>query len=171
MNKAIFLDRDGVINQYLENQYVKQFEEFKIIDGFKDFVEKHKKFFKLIVITNQAGINKKIVKHSFFIEVSLYLMENFSIEAVYFCPHREEENCNCRKPKNLLVKKAIERFNIDLSKSFFIGDSLSDFLCARSLDIKFILVLTGKTKREEVEKWNQKPFKVIQNLSQLNLIN
>ncbi|MFN4220384.1 MAG: D-glycero-alpha-D-manno-heptose-1,7-bisphosphate 7-phosphatase [bacterium] len=170
MNKAIFLDRDGVINEYLPNDYVKNSKEFKLINGFKEFIEKHKNFYKFIVITNQAGINKSLVKYSSFVKISLFLIKNFGIEAVYFCPHREEENCNCRKPKNLLLIKATKRFKIDIKNSYFIGDSYTDLLCAKSLNIKFILVLTGKTKRKDLEKWEEKPFLIVNNLTELNLI-
>lgn len=169
--KTIFLDRDGVINEYLEQDYVKNFLEFRITRGFQEFIQKHKNHYQFIIITNQAGINKGIVNLSFFIQLSKSLIQKFCIKAVYFCPHRQEENCLCRKPKNLLLKKAIERFSVDLENSYFIGDSYTDFECAESLGIKFILVLTGKTKLEEALTWQKKPFKIIEDLSGLNLIN
>lgn len=169
--KTIFLDRDGVINEYLEQDYVKNFGEFRIIRGFGEFWEKHKDHYQFIVITNQAGINKGIVDLSFFVRLSKFLIQKFSIKAIYFCPHRPEENCPCRKPKNLLLRKAIQRFSVNLENSYFIGDSYTDLECSESLGIKFILVLTGKTKLEEAQSWQKKPFKIVKNLSELNLIN
>ncbi|MCS6955012.1 MAG: HAD-IIIA family hydrolase [Candidatus Calescibacterium sp.] len=168
--KTIFLDRDGVINKYLNQDYVKCFGEFILESGFLEFWRLHKKYYKFIVITNQAGINKGIVSLSFFIDLSLFLIREFLIDAVYFCPHREEENCRCRKPKNLLLKKAIERFSVDIENSYFIGDSYTDLECAQSLGLSFILVLTGKSTMEDVKKWEKKPYKIVENLSELNLI-
>lgn len=167
--RCVFLDRDGVINKYLENDYVKNIHEFEVLESFVDFWEKHKKYYKFIVITNQSGINKGIVNYRFFVDLSMYLVNRFNLSALYFCPHKEEENCRCRKPKNWMLKKAIERFSVDVENSYFIGDSLVDFLCADSMKIKFILTLTGKTKKEDVEKWIKKPFKIVENLSSLML--
>lgn len=169
LRKIIFLDRDGVVNKYYPNDYIKSIEEFSILDSFLNFWEKHREKYDFIIITNQAGINKGIVKYKFFINISKYLIDRFNLKAVYFCPHKEEENCPCRKPKNLLLKKAIQRFQADVENSYFIGDSYTDMLCAHSMNIKFILVLTGKTKIEETQTWDQKPFKIVENLSQLNL--
>ncbi|MEN3014990.1 MAG: HAD-IIIA family hydrolase [bacterium] len=169
MKRAIFLDRDGVINKYLQNNYVRNWRDFSIIPDFENFWQRHREKYSFIVITNQSGINRKLVDYPFFIELCKYLMERYGIEAIYFCPHTPDEKCKCRKPQNLLLKKAIERFKVDVENSYFIGDGEEDFLCASSLNIKFILVLTGKTRLQELETWVQKPYMIVPNLSILDL--
>jgi D-glycero-D-manno-heptose 1,7-bisphosphate phosphatase len=171
LNKALFLDRDGVINEYIPNDYTKKLSElylfnyvFKVLKYFK------REGFKLIVITNQAGINKGIINYKDFVLICKYLMYYLDLDAIYFCPHKDEDNCQCRKPKNLLLKKAIQRFNIDPNLSYFIGDSYRDLLIAKSLNIKFVLVLSGQTKLNDINNWEYKPDYIIKNLKYLSKI-
>ncbi len=168
INKALFLDRDGVLNKYIPNNYTKNLNElfvfkyvFKILKYYKN------KGFKLIVITNQAGINKGIINYKDFILMSKYLIYYLRLDAIYFCPHTDEDNCLCRKPKNLLLKKAMEKFKIDPNLSYFIGDSYRDLLTAKSLNIKFVLVLSGQTRLEDINYWHYKPDYIIKNLKYL----
>ncbi len=171
VNRALFLDRDGVLNKYFPNNYTKNINELLVFNYVFEILKYYKrKGFKLIVITNQAGINKGIVNYKDFILMSKYLIYHLSLDAIYFCPHKEEDNCLCRKPKNLLLKKAIERFNIDPKLSYFIGDSYRDLLVAKSLDMKFILVLSGQTKIKDIDHWECKPDYIIKSLKYLKSI-
>jgi D-glycero-D-manno-heptose 1,7-bisphosphate phosphatase len=145
MKKAIFLDRDGVIN--LEKKdYVKSIKEFQIIDKVpKAIVELKKKGFLVIVITNQSAINRGRLTIKILNEIHNHLQEilkdnDTSIDDFYFCPHRPDENCLCRKPKPGLLLQAAKHHKIDLKNSFFIGDSQTDIEAAKDAGCKYILL-------------------------------
>ena len=149
MTKAIFLDRDGVINQERKD-YVKNIEEFIIFENVSDAISLIKNHnFLVILITNQSAVNRKLltIKNLDKIHEKLqnYLkIHNTSFDHVYFCPHMPNENCNCRKPKPGLIKKASQKYNIDLKNSWMIGDKEVDIKAANSAGISnTILVQTG----------------------------
>ena len=130
MNRAIFFDRDGVLNK--EVGYLHEIEKFFWIDGAKQAIKFcNEKNFLAIVITNQSGIARK-----FFTENDVKILHDFMqndlknfgahIDAFYFCPHITEDFCECRKPKPGMIFQAAKDFNIDLKKSFLIGDSQRD---------------------------------------------
>lgn len=131
MNKAIFLDRDGIINK--EIGYVYKPEDFVLTD---DIVESLKKFkeagFIFIVITNQSGIAKGLYKHEDVARVhdkmiSLFKAKGISFHAIYYCPHHPDaEPCICRKPDSGMIEKGLARFNIDPKRSYMIGDKERD---------------------------------------------
>ena len=147
MNKAIFLDRDGVINKRLEGDYVKTLEEFKILPGVKEAIKKfHDLGYLVIVVTNQQGIGKGLMT-----EEDLKIIHDFMcnelkyIDDIFYCPHLEG-TCNCRKPRPGMLLKAQEKWNIDFSKSWMIGDSDSDILCGKSVGCKTIKIGEDKNK-------------------------
>lgn len=145
MNKAVFLDRDGVINK--EIGFVFRVEDF-VLNG--DIIESLKKLqsagFIFIVVTNQSGIAKelytqedveKVHKHM----LSLLKENGITISEIYYCPHHSDvEPCICRKPGSGMLEKAIARFNIDVSKSFLIGDKERDIQAAEKAGVKGILI-------------------------------
>lgn len=145
MTKAIFLDRDGVINK--EIGYVYRVEDF-FLTG--DIIESLKKLqdagFIFIVVTNQSGIAKELYTHEDVELIHAYMLslmkENgISIAEIYFCPHHSDvEPCICRKPDSGMLEKAIARFNIDSSKSFMIGDKERDIQAAEKAGVKGILI-------------------------------
>jgi D-glycero-D-manno-heptose 1,7-bisphosphate phosphatase len=147
MNKAVFFDRDGVINNNKEHYYVYSTTMFKlnggVIDVLKYFFDKG---YFLIVISNQSGIDKGIYKksdvdvlHNFFDKI--LVNNNIEIKEYYFCPHHPDtSNCLCRKPKSILLEKAIARFDIDISNSMLIGDSDRDLEAAEKVGLKSIKV-------------------------------
>lgn len=132
-NKALFLDRDGVINK--EINYLFKIKKFQFNKGiFKVcnyFIEKG---FIIIVITNQAGIARGFYNESDFEKITLWMhnefrKRNIKIEKTYHCPHHPEftqQNCNCRKPQPGMIFQAKAEYNIDLKSSFLIGDKISD---------------------------------------------
>ena len=145
--KAIFLDRDGVINNPGDNYYVWKQKDFKIN---KHIYSRLKEYsiagYLLILISNQGGISKGVYKksdteklHSFFAEK---LSEhNIEFAEMYFCPHHSDiENCICRKPDSLLIEKAVAKFNISTGLSYFIGDSKRDIQAAEKAGIKGVLI-------------------------------
>ena len=134
--RAIFLDRDGVINKKRDD-YVKSINELEIFPFVASAIKKlNNANFKVIVITNQSAINRNIITHKKVEQIHLtiqnYLKKNQSfIDAFYYCPHRPDENCICRKPKPGLLIKAIQDFKIDPKESWMIGDSNSDLESGR----------------------------------------
>ncbi len=146
-NKAVFLDRDGVINSDIGHYYIYKLEDFTINKDVIDAVELlYKNDFLIIVISNQGGIDKKIytkketeLLHNYLIEI--FGKRNIKISEIYYCPHHSDiSSCICRKPDSLLLEKAIARFNIDPDKSYFIGDSERDILAAEKVNIKGIKI-------------------------------
>ena len=145
MNKAVFLDRDGVINK--EIGYVYRLEDFILTD---DIIPSLKKLqeagFIFIVVTNQSGIAKELYKHEDVAIIHTHMLsllkENgISIAEIYYCPHHSDvEPCICRKPDSGMLEKAIARFNIDVKKSFLIGDKERDIMAAEKAGVKGILI-------------------------------
>lgn len=155
MNKAVFLDRDGTINKEVNYLYRKEDFNFipKTIEAIKIF---HELGYKVIVITNQAGVARGYYKEQD-IEIlhryvdKLLIAENTYIDAYYYCPHHPEGSverykikCNCRKPNNGMIYHAVKDFNIDLRESIIIGDKEIDIQTGKSAGIgKCVLVRSG----------------------------
>lgn len=143
--KAIFLDRDGVINEERKD-YVKKISELKILKNVSESVRKLKdNGFLIIVITNQSAINRGIISQDTLKEIHQFLQEymeknNAALDAVYFCPHTPNENCQCRKPKPGMILQAANDFHIDLNQSWFLGNSQSDLIAANDVGCKGILI-------------------------------
>jgi D-glycero-D-manno-heptose 1,7-bisphosphate phosphatase len=141
MVKALFLDRDGVIN--IDYGYVYQIERFDFIDGIFDFV----KFFQdrnylIFIITNQSGIARGYYTENDFQIISQYLIDKFSeqnitINKIYHCPcHPDFSNeCLCRKPLPKMILDAQKEFNVDLEKSLLVGDKISDIQAGQNSGI------------------------------------
>lgn len=148
MNKAVFLDRDGVIN--VDYGYVHEIEHFKFIPGAKKALRKLSATdYKVIVITDQSGIGRGYYTEEDAKKVNNYMINELSkegatVSGIYYCPHAPEANCRCRKPKIFLLQKAKRDFNIDLSKSYFIGDKTKDIQTGINAGCKTIIVMTGK---------------------------
>jgi len=146
MKKVVFLDRDGVIN-FEPGDYTFKVDSFQIIEGLFDSLRILKKRgYQFIVITNQGGISKRLYNHNDVKLVHLYMKTCFdqakiNILDIYYCPHHAViENCICRKPNSLMIEKAIARYNVDKSKSYFIGDSRRDILAAEKAGVKGIQI-------------------------------
>ena len=153
MKKAIFLDRDGVIN--LEKKdYVKSIKEFQIIHNVpKAIATLKEKGSLVIVITNQSAINRKLLTIEVLNEIHNHLQKilknnNTSIDYFYFCPHRPDEKCKCRKPNPGMILKAAQEHDIDMNQSFMIGDSLTDIQAAEKAGCEGILLNQNQTLLE-----------------------
>jgi D-glycero-D-manno-heptose 1,7-bisphosphate phosphatase len=161
MNKAVFLDRDGVINH--DYAYVSKIEDFEFIDGVFDACQQFiKQGFMIIVVTNQSGIGRGYYSEQDFNVLTDWMKSEFNkhqipITEVYFCPHHPKnalpeylKECDCRKPMPGMLNQAIERFDIDVSKSIMVGDKISDLQAAQAAGIKTkILVKSGKAVTDE----------------------
>ncbi|HVA98830.1 MAG TPA: HAD family hydrolase [Bacteroidia bacterium] len=145
-NKAVFLDRDGVLNRE-KGDYIYTPEAFEILPEVSETLQfwQEKKYI-FIVITNQGGISKGIYGHREVNKLHEILInklseKNIFIHEIYYCPHHPDQTkCICRKPDSLLIEKAIARFDIDTSQSYFIGDKLRDIEAAEKAGVKGILI-------------------------------
>lgn len=147
MNKAVFLDRDGVINNEESNYYIHKTEDFFLNKGIIEALKKLKeKGFIFIVITNQGGISKSLYTHYDVCAVhqkmiSLFGEHNIHLTEIYYCPHHSSnENCLCRKPKSLNIEKAISRFHIDKKQSWFVGDRQTDMEAGKRAGLRTLKV-------------------------------
>ena len=147
MNKAIFLDRDGVINK--DNaDYTFRIADFEFTDGlFEALKVLQEKNYLLIVISNQAGIARNVYTHEDVEQLHNYMQKQLKgkgihLTEIYYCPHYTEMGkCICRKPDSLLLEKAIARFNINPLKSYFIGDRDRDIEAGNKVNVKGIKVV------------------------------
>ncbi|MCH6575508.1 MAG: HAD family hydrolase [Bacteroidetes bacterium] len=151
-NRAVFLDRDGTLNE--DPGYLGDPGKVKLLPFVGEVLTRLKNEFNyfLIVISNQSGIARGLITTEQVEQVNEKintLLKEFkvSIDKFYYCPFHPDfstaEECSCRKPSTEMVEKAVEEFDIDLSKSFFIGDSAADIECGMNAGIKTILVKTG----------------------------
>jgi histidinol-phosphate phosphatase family protein len=149
MNVAIFLDRDGVIIENRAN-YVRSWADVEFIPGALSALAKLKdSSYKIVIITNQAGIGHGIISRAAVEEINERLKHviqsmNGRIEKIYLCPHKPADGCNCRKPKPGMILDAAQDFNIDLKHSILIGDNLSDIQAGYAAGVgQAVLVRTG----------------------------
>ena len=150
MNKALFLDRDGVINK--EKNYLYKIEDFEFIDGvFETCKYFQNKGYLIVVITNQAGIARgKYTEEDFDIltnwMIKEFAIENIKISKVYHCPHHPDFSgeCECRKPKPKMIFNAQKELDIDLTKSILVGDKNSDIETGLNAGVEMnFLIQTG----------------------------
>ena len=162
---TLFLDRDGVINVKLEARYVRNSNEFEFMQGALVAISKLSKLFKrILIVTNQQGIGKGIMTaddlnllHSFMTSEIGKL--NGKIDKIYFCPHLDTENCNCRKPNPGMINQAIADFpEIDRQNSYLIGDSDSDIEAGNRMNLNTVKVDNEYT----LAKWTAELMSVIE---------
>jgi len=149
MAPAIFLDRDGTINKHVN--YLSDPNQFELnpfaIDGMKKMQAMG---YRLVIVTNQAGIGMGYFSKDDFYRVNLKMMTLVSaagihFDKIYFCPHSKSEKCPCRKPEIGLILRAQEELNIDLSHSYFVGDMESDIQAGFNARLKTILIRSPLT--------------------------
>lgn len=159
LQKIIFIDRDGVINVDLIGDYVKTWEEFRFEDGAVEGLKRiRQKGYKIIIISNQAGIGDKIFEESALWDIHKRMLEalghhGVEIFATHYCLHGKEEGCSCRKPETGLLEKAVRGIPFDRSKTYFIGDKASDIEAGKRFGVKTIFVRTGHGQFDE-KKFN-----------------
>lgn len=162
--RAVFLDRDGVIN--VDNGYVSQRDDFEFIDGVIDACKVLKeKGYLIVIITNQSGIARGYFSEEQFHTLTEWMDWSLAdrgvdLDGLYYCPHHAEKgvgeykiDCDCRKPKPGMLMNAIADLDIDPSQSILVGDKVSDIQAGLAAGIKTnYLVRTGKTITAEGEK-------------------
>lgn len=145
MKKAVFLDRDGVIN--VERGYTHRLEDFVILPDLIEVLQLlQKRGYLLIVISNQSGIAKGLYKQTDVEILHKFMVEEFTkngikLSEIYYCVHHPDvSKCICRKPDSLFVEKALARFDIDAKQSYFIGDKERDTEASEKAGVKGILI-------------------------------
>ena len=157
MKKALFLDRDGVIN--VDHGYVSRIEDFEFVDGILDFIKTAQaKGYLPIIVTNQSGIGRGYYKAEEFEILTEWMLEEMrragiviDRSQVFHCPHDPETGCDCRKPMPGMLLEAIGRFEIDLENSWMIGDKPSDIEAARRAGVGHTW-LTEKNRKIEMKE-------------------
>jgi len=165
MNKAIFFDRDGTLVD--DPGYVHKIEDFKLLPKTIEAL-KNLKDFKFFIITNQSGIGRGYYTINDFEKFNKHLIkvlkeDNINIEETFVCPHHPDEVCDCRKPNIKFIKEAEKRFDLDLKKSWVIGDHPHDIELGKNAGCKTVYVLTGHGKKH-VNDLKIKPDFIAQDL-------
>jgi D-glycero-D-manno-heptose 1,7-bisphosphate phosphatase len=155
---AVFLDRDGTLNE--ERGYIDRMELLRLFPWTGDAIRLlNRAGFATVVITNQAGIARGLLDEAFLHAVHAEIDRRLApgrIDAYFFCPHlvdagdaRYRRECDCRKPKPGLIERAARELDLDLSRSFMVGDKWLDVACGRAAGVRPILVRTGHGAHEE----------------------
>lgn len=165
--RCIFLDRDGTI--CLDKSYNNKVEDLQFTVQRESLIynlHRMKRLgFYVIVISNQAGVSlgysteEEVIKFNYELNREL----NYVIDDFFFCPHSKENNCECRKPKVGMIRKAMTKYKIDLELSWFIGDKSIDIEVGKNIGARTILVLTGHGKKEVM---NSDPDFVAEDINQ-----
>lgn len=159
--KALFLDRDGVIN--IDTKHLYKYEDVVYVDGIFELIKYFSKHgFKVFVVTNQAGIAKGYYKkhHVEYLHQKLhhyiYKKTNVEITEWVFCPHSQDDQCGCRKPKPGLFNYLIDKYSISKKNSLMIGDKISDMKAASLAGINRCYILESEyfEKRELEENYS-----------------
>jgi len=172
--KTILLDRDGVINKdpggWTKYDYVTDWNDFHFLPGAIEalkLLNAHR--VDVIIISNQAGVGKGHFTGGELTEVNRRMLEEIAkkggrIKDVYYCVHKKEDNCVCRKPNTGLIDMAARKHGIDLRNTYFIGDSKVDVMAGREAGCRTIFVLSGKMTLEELRKEGIRPDHVFKDL-------
>ena len=153
MHRAVFLDRDGVINEN-RPEYVKSWDEFRFLPGaLASLARLARSPFAIVVLSNQSAINRGLVSRSEVDAINGRMVRQVEanggrVDGVYVCPHRPDEGCSCRKPEPGLLHQAAAELAIDLNSSYLVGDALADMQAGLRARCTPLLVRTGRGEEE-----------------------
>jgi histidinol-phosphate phosphatase family protein len=174
--KLVFLDRDGVINKFPgKGLYVTTLQSLELLPSSAAAIRLlNEAGFETVVISNQGCVSR-----GFMTEEALYRLtdhlkaqlaeERARLDRVFYCLHQTADNCECKKPKTGLLKKALEGRDGDVSSVYFVGDSREDVEAGRAAGLKTILVLSGRSSAEDVKEFPVKPDYVKKDLMEAAL--
>jgi D-glycero-D-manno-heptose 1,7-bisphosphate phosphatase len=151
--QAVFLDRDGVINEERPD-YVKSWDEFVFLPGVLSALHSLAKLaVPILVISNQSAIGRGLVTQEAVDQIHRRVQlvaqrVGGKIDNFFVCPHHPEIDCDCRKPKPGLLDLAASIYQLDLARCVFIGDSITDFYAAQAAGCQSILVKSGRQRRQ-----------------------
>lgn len=146
---AIFLDRDGVVNENRAD-HVKGWDEFRFLPGVFRAAKALSAFgLPIFIVTNQAVVNRNILSREDLADIHTRMLRHLRmrgarIEAVLSCPHESRQRCSCRKPEPGLLLSAAKSHGIDLARSVLVGDAVTDVLAGKRAGCRTVLVLTGR---------------------------
>jgi D-glycero-D-manno-heptose 1,7-bisphosphate phosphatase len=152
---AVFLDRDGVLVRAAvregKSYAPRRLEEFRLLPGAVESVRAlHEHGFLIVVVTNQPDIGNGLVAADVVAAMHEILRKKMPIDAIQMCPHRQADNCACRKPKAGMLTDAAERFSLDFSSSFMVGDRCSDVVAGRSVGCYTLFIDRGYDRCRDV---------------------
>ena len=148
-NRLVILDRDGVINQDSDN-FIRSPEQWHAIPGSLEAIARLcREDYRVVIITNQSGISRGYYSINTLNQIHQKMLEQLNhlggeISAIFFCPHSDADNCECRKPKPGMFEELSQRMNQPLGEVYAVGDSLRDLQAARTAGAQPVLVKTGK---------------------------
>ena len=165
--KVIFLDRDGVINEFPgHGNYVTKVKDFRFVPGALEAIRKlTEQGYTLFVISNQAGVGKGIYSKNKLNRITRFMLKHVNrhqgkIKEIFYCTHRSDVGCDCRKPEIGSIKKALQSLNRNLTHAkgaFFVGDTDLDMMAGHNAGCQTIFVLSGKEKLRSINRWKVKP--------------
>jgi len=140
--RAVFFDRDGTLCR--DPGYLRRMEDFEVFPGINTLSRLREAGFSLIGVSNQSGIARGLVDEDFVTKVNSIFLDTYGFDAFYYCPHHPDDHCSCRKPEPGLLLDARVDYNINLKRSFVVGDKDLDMLLAKAVGATGILVRTGQ---------------------------
>ncbi len=174
--KVVFLDRDGVINEFPGNgNYCTKIKNFSFIpgalDALKDLTDDG---YTIFVISNQAGVGKGVYTKNKLNRINQHMLKHVKaagakIKKAYYCIHRSDAGCECRKPEIGHIEMALKSVKLPMTaakKIFFVGDTKSDIQTGHKAGCKTIFVLSGREDRRHMRKWPVKPDFIVKNLTE-----
>jgi len=161
MKQAIFLDRDGTINE--DVGYFCSLDKLKFLPKAFEALRMLQEKFVLFIVTNQSGVARNFFSEEDLIKFNRQIenilkQEEIFIKKTYYCPHLIEEGCICHKPNTFFLEQAVNEYDIDLTKSFVIGDHPHDVELAHNVGAKGIYVLSGHGKKHQSELTDEPCF-------------
>ena len=174
MKTAVLLDRDGVINRNMDGDYVRRWQDFEFLPGSREAIQQLLRVnTPVIVVCNQAFIGKGLVSEAAVQEINHRLVTQTSvadrkISAVYYCPHRVEDGCQCRKPQPGMLLQAAADWDLDLTQCYMVGDAMSDIEAGSAMGCTTFLVKTGRGRKtlQERQNWKTQPDFIVEDLAQ-----
>ena len=173
LRRAAFLDRDGTISE--EMGYVNHIERFQIFPYAAEAIRHlNQADIAVVVITNQSGVARNIFPEALVHEVHKKMVAQLAlggawIDAIYYCPHKTEDACECRKPNPGMLEQAAREHGLDLPASWVVGDRYADLEMAHTAGGRGILVMTGYGRGEyelHRETWPRQPDALAENLTE-----
>ena len=173
--KVVFLDRDGVINEFPGNgNYVTKVKDFHFIPGVLGAIQRlTQSGYKIFVVSNQAGVGKGVYSLDKLRRIDRHMIRHVEkaggkIRKSFYCTHRSDAGCLCRKPGIGLLKKALKSLNKTIAhaqKAYFVGDTEGDIKTGHNAGCKTIFALSGREDRRYMRKWEVKPDHIVKNLN------
>ncbi len=174
--KVIFLDRDGVINEFPGNgNYVTKIKEFRFIPGSLDALRELTEMgYKIFIISNQAGVGKGIFSKAKLKSINDHMLKYVTkaggrIKRSFYCTHKSDAGCDCRKPRIGNLKRAFSLMKVSIrsaKKAFFVGDTEADIKTGHNAGCRTIFVLSGREDRRYMRKWEVRPDFIVKNLKE-----